>query len=77
VNVIADNADQLSTVTLRVNGVDTALTVSISASGGARVVSDTTHSVAVSAGDKISWKNVSTTTSGTCSANSITAKFTL
>lgn len=60
------------TVTLQINGADTALTVTIS--GAATSGSDTTHVVSVSDGDTVAWKR---TTSGTptLSIQSVTAEF--
>lgn len=52
-------------VTLRIQGTtDTTLTATIP-QGGTAVVSDTTHTVAVSAGDKITWKIVTGTVATT------------
>ena len=42
------------TITLRKNGVDTALTVTVV--GGGRVFTDLTHNVAIAAGDLLAWK---------------------
>lgn len=53
-----------ATYTVRVNGVDTALTVTLSS--GTQSGSDTTHSVSVSPGDQVS---LSTLTSGTNGSN--------
>jgi hypothetical protein len=60
INVRANTCTSASTVTFRVNGADSTLTISIAA-GATGVKSDTTHTVAVNAGDLI---NISETANG-------------
>jgi hypothetical protein len=58
VRVSANTTSANSSVTVRKNGVDTSLTVTITA-GTAEVKEDTTNTVTVAAGDKLSYKTVS------------------
>jgi parallel beta-helix repeat protein len=63
----APGSGQTSTFTLRVNGVDTAITCQ--ASGSAVTASDTTHTVSVAAGDKWSIKIVGSATAAAAIAH--------
>lgn len=58
VRVISNGTSSNSTLTLRKNGSDTALTVTITAGTNA-VFEDTSNSVSVAAGDKLCWKSIS------------------
>ena len=62
VEVTALASGQTATFTLRVNGADTALTLTIT--GTTTTGSDTTHTVTVAAGDIVSLKAVTSATSG-------------
>lgn len=62
------------TYTLRVNGVDTTLTATISAAGTS--ASDLTHTVSVSAGDLISYKRVWSATANATNGVTASALFT-
>lgn len=57
VNVTQNNLDAASTVTLRVNGVSSALTVSIAANTTGRIV-DSTHTATIAAGDLVNFRLV-------------------
>lgn len=61
------------TWTLRVNGVDTALTVTIS--GTNKTGTDTTHSVTVNAGDLVNWKITYTGSPSSLTTVSSTCRF--
>jgi hypothetical protein len=70
--VIGNDTSGTSVLTLRKNGADTALTVAIGAAGTGAFV-DNTHTVSVTAGDKLSWKLV--TASGGTGVNINAATF--
>lgn len=63
----APGRGETMSVTLRLNGADTALTVTIS--GTAKTGSDTSHSVAVVAGDVVGWKVVASNNGAYAAAN--------
>ena len=73
VRVSANSTSTNSTVVVRKNGADTALTVSITA-GTPEVKEDTTNTVTVAAGDKLCYKTVSGGT-GTMSMALISCEF--
>lgn len=64
VRVKSNTANQACTLTIRKNGADTALTLTVPSSTSG-TFSDTSNTVSVAAGDLITIKDVSTTTSGT------------
>lgn len=71
---VAPGAGKSITFTLRVNGVDTALTVTIS--GASQVTaSDTTNTVAISPGDRVVWKKTRVGTPAALVAASIGVEF--
>jgi hypothetical protein len=73
---VAPPAGQTVTLTLRKNGVDTALTCQIT-NGGGRPASDVSgsHAVVFAAGDLLSIKSVTSATTGTKSTNATVEAF--
>lgn len=63
-----------ATITLMVNQVATALTVTITA-GSTATFSDVSNSVAVSAGDQIGWRTITSAGTGTMIAVSVSANY--
>ena len=59
VRLTANTTSTNGSVTIRKNGVDTALTVVVTAGSGAAVIEDTSNSVTVAAGDKLCIETVS------------------
>src|SRR5439155_7945574 len=53
---VAPGGSETITVTLRVNGADSALTAQVSGSG--KTAHDLSHSVTINAGDRVCWKVV-------------------
>lgn len=73
--VVTQPADGNFVITVRKNGVDTALVITIPASSGTGVYSNTTNSVAVAAGDLISIKFVNNASTNSIGLYGISAEY--
>lgn len=69
----AQNASGAIVITLRKNGVATALTITIAAGSAAGIFSDTTHSVTFAAGDTLSLEFANAATTNSANFTSISA----